>query len=87
MELSKIAEVNLLDLELNSKEEVMMDRWMQDKCSFKHTDAYEFIMHLYPDESDEWFLKNEINPEMPDRVVKLLMQARQKGAARICFYE
>ncbi len=86
MELSKIAEVNLLDLELNSKEEVMMDRWMQDKCSFKHTDAYEFIMHLYPDESDEWFLKNEINPEMPDRVVKLLMQARHKGAARICFF-
>lgn len=86
MDFSKLAEVDLLDLDLNSSEEEMLDCWLRDHCSFKHNDAYEFIIHLYSEESDEWFLKNEVSPKLPDRVVKLLLKARQSGAARICFY-
>lgn len=83
---SQLAEVNLADFDFSPAEEEKVDRWMRDNCSFEHKDAYEFIVHLHLSESDDWFLKNELNVDLPERMIKVILEARNKGAARICFY-
>jgi hypothetical protein len=83
---SQLAEVDLMDFNFTDSEEEKVDRWMRDNCSFEHKDAYEFILHLHLSESDDWFLKNELNVELPERMAKTIMEARNNGAARICFY-
>jgi ethanolamine ammonia-lyase large subunit len=83
---SQMAEVDLMDFDFTESEEEKVDRWMRDNCSFEHKDAYEFILHLHLSESDDWFLKNELNVDLPERMAKTIMEARNNGAARICFY-
>lgn len=83
---SQLAEVDLSNFDFTDAEEELVDRWLNENCSFKHTDAYEFICHLYLDESDEWFLKRELSDKLPEQMVKVFLEARHKGAARICFY-
>ena len=83
---SQLAEVDLMDFNFTDSEEEKVDRWMHDNCSFEHKDAYEFIVHLHPSESAEWFLKYKLNVDLPERMVKVILEARNKGAARICFY-
>ena len=86
IEFSQLAEVDLSNFDFTGSEEEKVDRWLNDNCTFKHTEAYEFICHLYPDDSDDWFLKRELNNDLPERMVKVILEARNKGAARICFY-
>ena len=83
---SQLAEVDLTGFDFTESEEEKVDRWMRDNCSFEHKDAYEFILHLHLSESDDWFLKNELNVDLPERMAKTIMEARNNGAARICFY-
>jgi len=83
---SRLAEVNLSDFEFPPNEEQIVDNWLRENCTFKHVDSYEFILHLYLDESQEWFVKNELSGRLPDRVIDVILEARNTGAARICFY-
>lgn len=86
LDFSKLAEVDIVDFNLSESEENTVDDWLRETCSFKHTDAYEYIIHLYLDETEEWFVKNRLNHKLPDAIVKSVLDARSKGAARICFY-
>jgi hypothetical protein len=83
---SRLAEVSLEDFDFTSYEEQIVDNWMRDNCTFKHSDSYEFIIHLYPDESQEWFVKNKLSGRLPGRVIDVILEVRKTGAARICFY-
>lgn len=83
---STLAEIDLVDLNLSESQDTIVDEWLRETCSFKHTDAYEYIIHLYLDETEEWFVKNRLNHKLPDSIVKYVLDARSKGAARICFY-
>jgi len=86
IDFSTLAEVDLMDLNLADLEDQIVGQWLQETATFKHTDAYEYILHLYLDETEEWFIKNRLNHKLPDSVINIVLQARNKGAARICFY-
>lgn len=83
---SKLAEFNLKTLDLNLEEEEIVFSFLKEKCTFKHSEAFEYIIHLYQDDSEAWFVKNELSSKIPQRMIDVILEARNHGAARICFY-
>lgn len=82
---STLAEVNLEDFEDDLNEDGNIHHWLINFCTFQHAEAYEFIHHLFLDESEEWFAENVLKTA-PQVLRSVLLRARQNGAARVCFY-
>lgn len=84
---STLAEVNLQEIfdKLDNRDVVYLQTWLAKYCTFQHAEAYEFIHHLFADESEEWFLE-KILKNSPDYLHQVMLDARKAGAARICFY-
>jgi hypothetical protein len=80
-DISKLAEVNISGMVTDS-----FDRWLEINSSFVHQSTYEFIHHLFPDETEEWYIKNYLTSAVPVNIKDIILKARRQGAARICFY-
>lgn len=84
---SILAEIYIGDLKLNQVIQEYFYNWLNANCTFKHVDSFEFLIHLYQDESEEWFIKNQLDSTLPKNINDLIVKARKLGAARLCFYE
>ncbi len=80
-DISKLAEVNISGMVTDS-----FDRWLEVNSSFVHQSAYEFIHHLFPDETEEWYIKTYLTSAVPTNIKDIILRARRQGSARICFY-
>lgn len=82
MEISKLAEINVENF---SKKDL---KWIKNNSTFSHNEKYvwEHIIHLYLDQTEEWFKCEILNKNISDHLNKLILSARRAGAARICFY-
>lgn len=87
VDFSSLAELDLSSFDIRDNSD--LDTWLQSNCTFSHTDAYEFIHHLYQDQTEEWFIANKLSEAkefLPKNIVDAILHARRKGADRICFY-
>jgi hypothetical protein len=79
---SKLAEIYL---EEKWMEDSTFITHLKDNATFEHKDSYEFIHHLYQDESEEWFVEKYMQ-FVPNDLKNIILEARRNGAARVCFY-
>ncbi len=83
------AEVSIPD-EISSDDS--FNKWIKHYSNFEHKDSYEYVIHLFSEESNQWFEKNYLNfdSSMPENVQHYIynnvMEARGAGAVRIIFY-
>lgn len=80
---SKLAEIELHEVWLNDNEFVT---WLKAHATFNHNHAYEFIHHLHPVETEEWFKANCLIDAIPRDLRDQIIEARRKDCARIIFY-
>jgi len=84
--MSTLAEIDVSSLVDEHGEDSDFYRWLNDNATFEHVDSFEFIHHLFPEETEEFFVKEELYPGIPDALRADILEARRKGAARVCFY-
>ena len=84
--MSALAEIDISSLMDEHGEDSEFYNWLRTNATFEHVDSFEFIHHLYPDESADVFVRDYLYPGMPDRLRADILEARRKGAARVCFY-
>lgn len=78
---SILAEVDLHSFESDE----VVETWLKNNATFTHNSAYEFIHHLYQDESESWY-KSNILKDAPNNLLDIIITIRRAGAHRICFY-
>ena len=82
---SIFSEVEISDLLKNYPN---FDTWLKNNAHFEHLREYEYIVHLYPTETVDWFCNhlNNLKGELPEEIKNIIYEARRSGASRICFY-
>lgn len=84
VEYSKLAEIELWDEWLENDQ---FCAWLAREATFTHNDSYEYIHHLFPDEQEDFFVKDRLMEVIPSELKELILEARRGGAARVCFYK
>jgi hypothetical protein len=85
IEYTRMAEVSLDSLDLNDYHPLVA--WLKRNSTFEHCDSFEFIHHLFQDCDEEWFRSHCLGGAVvPQEVKQIMLEARQNGAHRICFY-
>ena len=80
---STIVDVSLDEVDISPE----FDTWLREYATFVHTDSYEFIHHLFLEESENWFLNNRIKKDvLPEGLLKVILDARKAKHPRICFF-
>ncbi len=83
VDVSTIVDVSLDEVDISPE----FDTWLREYATFVHTDSYEFIHHLYLDQSEDWFLNNRIKKDvLPKGLLKVILDARKAKHLRICFF-
>lgn len=80
---SKFAEIELSEEWLSNNK---FEQWLDESATFSHKDSYEFIHHLFEEETEDFFVTNCLNESVPLELKEMILKARRDGAARICFY-
>jgi hypothetical protein len=80
---SQLAEIEMRDEWLEDED---FKDWLKTQATFIHADSYEFIHHLFLDETEEQFIKDWLSDCVPGELKDLILEARRSGAARICFF-
>ena len=77
---------NLAEIYIGEIDDSSFHEWLKNYSTFTHNDSYEFIHHLFLDESEGWYTDIYLTKDVPDNIKELILSARRQGAARICFY-